>query len=183
MIKNKNGGVEYRPMRQRGGADEGALPSQEARDRDSAAPIPKFKLGDRVIWKRRLHDTTIQGTGTITKVHAQAPSIHHQTGARINHFAYEIDTAALMVPGIGGYVNENLIRTLKPPKGSWTPLQERRLPHLRGLPLLLKSPDRDENILNRKRQPIKTLRKLRKGLLKRWLMRIGPIKQKCRKKK
>ncbi len=134
MIKDEHGGGDYRPVRLRGGADEGASPSQEARDRDPSAPLPKFKLGDRVIWKRRLHDSTIQGTGTITKVHAQGPSVHHQTGARVNYFAYEIDTAALMIPGIGGYVNENLIRTLTPPKGSWREYVESQGPPARETP-------------------------------------------------
>ncbi len=134
VIKNENGDVDYRPVRLRGGADEDALPSHEVRDRDTAAPIPKFKLGDRVVWKRNLQDSKIQGTGTITKVHALATWIQLQTGARINHFSYEIDTAVLMIPGNGGYVNEDLIRSLKPPKRSWREYVESQGPPTKETP-------------------------------------------------
>jgi hypothetical protein len=117
MIKGSEEGINYVPVRLRGGADDSdSSPDDEV---VPVIPAPRFKIGDRVIWKRRIQDQTIQGTGTITKVQRQPPLIHHVTGAAFNHHCYEIDTAALMVPGLAGYVGENLIRSLVPPAGSW----------------------------------------------------------------
>jgi hypothetical protein len=77
------------------------------------------KVGDRVIWKRRLQDNHIHGTDTITLVARQPPLIHLLTRVAYNHFCYEIDSAALKEPGIEGQVSENLIRSLIPSAGSW----------------------------------------------------------------
>jgi hypothetical protein len=119
MMKSKKGGDEYVPVRLRGGADDSGSDSSESPDVIPPEPTPKFKVGDRVIWKRRLQDNHIHGTGTITLVARQPPLVHSLTGVAYNHFCYEIDAAALKEPGIEGQVSENLIRPIIPPAGSW----------------------------------------------------------------
>ena len=106
-------------MRLRGGADDSGSDSSESPDVIPVEPAPKFKVGNRVIWKRRLQDNHIHGTGTITRIARQPPLIHSLTGVAYNHFCYEIDTAALKEPGIEGHVSENLIRPIIPPASSW----------------------------------------------------------------
>jgi hypothetical protein len=126
VMKNKHGGDEYTPVRLRGGGDDSGGGGDDSEDSDPespdvipAEPVPKFKIGDRVIWKRRLQDNHIHGTGTITRIARQPPLIHSFTGVAYNHFCYEIDTAALKEPGMEGHVSENLIRPHVPPAGSW----------------------------------------------------------------
>jgi hypothetical protein len=107
MMKSKKGGDEYVPVRLRGGADDSGSDSSESPDVIPPEPTPKFKVGDRVIWKRRLQDNHIHGTGTITLVARQPPLVHSLTGVAYNHFCYEIDAAALKEPGIEGQVSED----------------------------------------------------------------------------
>jgi hypothetical protein len=126
VMKNKKGGGEYVPERLRGGADDPGSDSSETPDVVPVEPTPKFKVGDRVIWKRRLQDNHIHGTGTITLVARQPPLIHPLTRVAYNHFCYEIDSAALKEPGIEGQVSDNLIRPLILPAGSWREYVETR---------------------------------------------------------
>ncbi len=63
-----------------GGDDDSDSESSESPDVVPAEPIPQFKIGDRVIWKRRLQDNHIHGTGTITRIARQPPLIHSLTG-------------------------------------------------------------------------------------------------------
>jgi hypothetical protein len=82
---------------------------------DLACSSPKFKVGDKVKWKRKSSDLVIQGKGTITRVKL-ARSVTSEESSSVNTYRYEIASLKEPEPGIWTrkykFCDEQLIRLL-----------------------------------------------------------------------
>ena len=122
MMNSKDKNKDFKPSyldpdKPRKSSDSGSSSdsSSSSDSEEISLPPPRFKVGDKVKWKRKASDLVIQGTGSITKVKC-ARSFTEEGSSSVDSYRYEIASLEEPEPGIWTrkyeFCNEELIQSL-----------------------------------------------------------------------